>query len=184
MRATPRGLDAVSGDVEMALDQVAPWIGTAGEREVGAFAIDRTHRPATPVPQELGPALFGVPDDNRMGMERRLLGQKGGMRTAEDHGGAARAVVVGPGIAAHARAGDRGDPDDVGVQVRRNGLDGLVVNLDLGFVLGWNEAGECREREGSVVKGPREHSVVAVHRAGGSDQGDLHRRPPTGVDPG
>ena len=120
-------------------------MGTAREIEVGGLCVASPPAAGDVVAQQAGPLVLGVADHDGVGVGLGIVGDEGHMGPAEHHGGAPPAEVlrqlVGPG----GGAGDDGQADDVGVEVRIDVLDALVDADHLGVELTGHERGQRRQ---------------------------------------
>ncbi len=172
VRATAGDHEGVRHEVARGVDQVATGHGRAvqrpGERPVAGG------RPAgAEVGEEGRPRSFAGAEHDRVGVQRRLLGQGGRVKPAEYDVGAARAVEGRELVGAMGR-GDVGlDRDDVRRVVGARDRDVLVADLDL--VVGIEVGGQRHEperREERVLD--RTEVRVCRFLESRQDQLDLH----------
>ena len=74
-----------------------------------------------------------VAGDDGIGVESGFLGTKGRMYAPKDHGNASGPELSGELVRAGGGACDGGDSDKIGLKLRRNLFDTLIVQFQLDF---------------------------------------------------
>ena len=100
--------------------------GHAGERRLPRRDVDRLELSAASVVEDARPRVLGLAHDDGVGVARGLLGESGGVGSADHHGHAATAEF--PSEAVGVKSGRRrgGDPHEIRRHVEPHRLDDLV----------------------------------------------------------
>src|SRR5271157_1967023 len=153
MPATTPGLNGVDGDIELrgARQQIAARDWNAALADIrAAGAVDLAQPARFNVPQHLFPGAFGVSEDDRIEVFRRLLRAKRWVKSATDDSLAARLELAGDLVGPRRQCGHESDADhvDVGVEIKR--LDVLI--RDPNRMFGWRQRGHRRQRQHAESK--------------------------------
>ena len=171
LRTSARDDDRVRHEVAAAIDEIAPNGRQPVERAIRGRAIDARGTPRAKVREELREGLLAGPEEHRVGVRRRLVGQRRHVQAAERDEDAFRPVVVGDAVGA-ARVGDVDlDDDEVGRVVGVERRDVLVHQhrLVVGPEIG-RERGQAERREQRVF----DRTPVRAGGLGQRRQDELH----------
>lgn len=152
VHATARGFEDVIGEKMFAREKIAARERAAADSKIRSLVVAWPHGAGRKVAEELGPRIFGVADDDRVGVRCGVGGNEGDMRAAEDDGDTAAAEVVGEFVGADGRARDDREADEIGIQIKRDVGDALVKQLRVCRHIGRNQGGQRGERERLIAQ--------------------------------
>ena len=151
----------------------------AGGRPARVRSVERYSGwgwPARKSAQERRPDVLARPAEHAVGVPGRLVRQARRVQPAEADVGAPGAVVVGVAVGAPGRGDVRLDDDEVGLVVEAQGLDVLVLQVDLVVrVQVAGQGGEAERREERVLD--RAPVAAVGGRLGRADHLDAERPP-------
>ena len=129
--AAARGLHEGLVDVPVLFQEIVAGQRHADHRVQRRRLVEPLHGPAPEVVEQLVHDQLGLADDHGIAMGQGLARHETGMHAPHDHGNASGAKGIGDIVAAIDIAGHRGNADEVGLQVKVDGLDVLVGEHDL-----------------------------------------------------
>ena len=166
MRAAARRFEYVRSRIASGGHQVAPRPRSSGERQVGRLVIAGPQVAGNEVAQQFWPGIFGIADNDRIGVRLRVVGHQRDVWPTHDDPDPPLPEVRRDFIGALRRTGDNGDADQVDVEILRNILDAFVIHRQFVLDVVGNQCGQCRQCQRRISQRlPKDAAAMTVQRA-------------------
>ena len=136
----------------MARQKIAAGKGTVCKVKSGRLVVARLQLAVGKITQQLRPGIFGVADDDGIGVRLGVVGNERYVRPAEHDRDAALPKMIGQFISAHRRAGDDGQPNEVGIKIKRHIGNAFIEQLQINGNFRRNQRRQRGQRQRLVAQ--------------------------------